>query len=166
MFVSIEDFIKTWEDESASTLKLFGMIDERRFHEQLAPNVRSCARLAFHITETIGEMMEKTGLHIDGYEEGNDIFWTKAELISTYQSYSDSLIRKLRMEWKDEDLHKKDMMYGEEWRRGTTLDVLMRHQTHHRGEMIVVMRLLGMKVFGIYGPAQEEWAAMGMQPML
>ncbi len=38
------------------------------------------------------------------------------------------------------------------------------HSIHHRAQMIVVMRMLGLSVPGIYGPAREEWAAYGMQP--
>ena len=48
--------------------------------------------------------------------------------------------------------------------KGSTLDVLIRHQSHHRGALLVVMRLLEMPVFGIYGPANEEWSQMGMTP--
>ena len=35
-------------------------------------------------------------------------------------------------------------------------------EAHHRGQMTVLMRQAGLTVPGIYGPAQEEWAAMGM----
>ena len=41
---------------------------------------------------------------------------------------------------------------------------LVRHQAHHRAQMTVLMRQAGLAVPGIYGPAREEWAAMGMEP--
>jgi len=53
-------------------------------------------------------------------------------------------------------------MYGEMWNRGTTLGVIITHQIHHRAQLTVVMRLLGLKVPGIYGPAKEEWKNFGM----
>jgi uncharacterized damage-inducible protein DinB len=55
-------------------------------------------------------------------------------------------------------------MYGEKWKRGTTLGVLAMHQAHHRGQATVLMRQAGLKVPGVYGPAREEWSAMGMTP--
>ncbi len=55
-------------------------------------------------------------------------------------------------------------MYGEKWTRGVTLQVLVNHQIHHRAQMTVVMRLLGLGVPGVYGPAKEEWSSYGMQP--
>jgi uncharacterized damage-inducible protein DinB len=53
-------------------------------------------------------------------------------------------------------------MYGEKWKRGVTLTVLVTHQAHHRGQMTVLMRQAGLRVTGVYGPAREEWAGMGM----
>ena len=55
-------------------------------------------------------------------------------------------------------------MYGESWKRGFTLDVLVRHQTHHRGQMTVLMRQAGLRVPGVCGPAREDWAAYGQSP--
>lgn len=164
MIRKLDDFCKEWQYESEMTLKLFALLDEHKFHEQVHPQVRTCARLAFHITNTIGEMMEHTGLKVEGYHEEDDIYWTKKELIEAYTQFSGSLLEQVKKSWTDADLEKKDQMYGEEWKRGTTLAVLLRHQTHHRGELIVLMRILGMKVIGVYGPASEEWAAMGMAP--
>jgi uncharacterized damage-inducible protein DinB len=53
-------------------------------------------------------------------------------------------------------------MYGDEWPRGQALSALVLHQAHHRGQMTVLMRQAGLPVVGVYGPAREEWAAMGM----
>jgi uncharacterized damage-inducible protein DinB len=55
-------------------------------------------------------------------------------------------------------------MYGEKWKRSATLLALIRHEIHHRGEMIALMRLAGLAVPGIYGPTREEWAQWGMEP--
>ena len=46
-----------------------------------------------------------------------------------------------------------------------TLFYLIAHQTHHRGQMTVLMRQAGLRVPGIYGPAKEEWAAFGAPAM-
>ena len=59
----------------------------------------------------------------------------------------------------------EDDMYGQKWKRGLTLGILITHQIHHRGQMTVLMRQAELKVPGIYGPAYEEWAALGVPPM-
>ena len=56
-------------------------------------------------------------------------------------------------------------MYGETWKRGVALEMLIRHEAHHRGQMTVLMRQAGLPVHGVYGPSREEWTAMGMEPL-
>ena len=70
----------------------------------------------------------------------------------------------MRAKWSDASLAVEDEMYGQKWARALTLAILVAHQTHHRGQMTVLMRQAGLKVPGFYGPAKEEWAAMGMKP--
>jgi len=56
-------------------------------------------------------------------------------------------------------------MYGQEWMNAFSLWVEVGHQIHHRGQMTGLMRQAGLKIPGLYGPAREEWEAMGMKPM-
>ncbi len=51
----------------------------------------------------------------------------------------------------------EDDRYGDKWSRGKTLGMLVTHQIHHHGQLTVVMRLAGLKVPGVHGPAKEEW---------
>ena len=62
-------------------------------------------------------------------------------------------------------MNTEDEMYGEKWNRGTTLQILIKHQAHHRGQLTVLMRMAGLKVHGVYGPSKEEWIAYGMPAM-
>jgi uncharacterized damage-inducible protein DinB len=66
--------------------------------------------------------------------------------------------------WTDATLEVEDDMYGERWPRGLTLQALIVHQAHHRGQMTVLMRQAGLRVPGVYGPSREEWTAYGMPP--
>jgi uncharacterized damage-inducible protein DinB len=40
------------------------------------------------------------------------------------------------------------------------LDKLIRHQIHHRGQITILMRQAGLAAPGVYGPNEEETAAM------
>ncbi len=42
---------------------------------------------------------------------------------------------------------------------------LITHQAHHRGQMTVLMRLVGLKVPGVYRPSKDEWVSFGMPAM-
>lgn len=164
MYRHIEDFISNWKYESANTLKLFRLLTHDVMDKQLHERVRTAGFLAWHVTHTLKEMMERTGLHIEGTDQENYNGETPEQICAAYQGASDSLVKELK-KWTDADLEQEDEMYGDKWKRGVTLHILIAHQAHHRGELVVIMRMLGLPVVGMYGPAYEEWLAYGMQPL-
>lgn len=164
MFRQIDDFAKQWGDERDMTLMVFRALTDASLAQQPAPGVRTLGRLAWHITQSVGEMMGRVGFSPDAPAEDAPIPATAAEIVSAYERASASLVEQLPARWSDADLLQEHEMYGERWANGLTLEILIRHQAHHRAQMTVVMRLLGLRVPGVYGPAQEQWAEYGMQP--
>lgn len=164
MFRRLTDFSKTWEYESEATLKLLRMLTDTSLAQAVGPQGRTLGRLAWHVTLTIGEMMRQTGLEVQGPAEDAPVPAHAAEIAATYEKVAAALDDEIRLDWSDKSLESEDDMYGQRWKRGETLQALIAHQAHHRGQMTVLMRQAGLVVPGIYGPAREEWAGMGMEP--
>ena len=162
MYYKIRDFVNDWKNESEATLKVFKNLNDESLNKKFHDNIRTPGRIAWHITGAIPEMMNRTGLHISGPEQNSSIPESVEVICEEYQNSSDSLIAAVSLNWTDECLTDKVNMYGEEWEKGMILSILIVHQIHHRAQLIVLMRLAGLKVPGIYGPAKEEWAEMGM----
>lgn len=164
MYTSLEAFLITWGYESASTQKLMDVLTDASLPQPVHEGGRTLGRLAWHIAQTIPEMMSKTGLHVTGVDEHAPAPSSAAVIAQAYRDASASLVEQLRAHWTDATLLEQDNMYGEQWARGLTLSILVNHQTHHRGQMTVLMRQAGLTVPGVYGPAKEEWAQIGMEP--
>jgi uncharacterized damage-inducible protein DinB len=162
MIRTIDDFIYRWPEESEATLKVFGNLTDDTLNQAI-PGGRSLLRLANHIIETATEFPNKLGLHV---EEEHAAYTSVAELINEYKRVSDQLVTAVSNNWDDAILEEETNMYGEPWKNGFSLWVLMAHQTHHRAQMTVLMRFAGLKVPGVYGPSKEEWAAYSMLPQL
>lgn len=162
MYRSIEDFIKDWEAESLGSAKIFSTITESTRKTLTHPDVRSLERLSWHLTQTITEMGNRAGLFNEDELEHSAIPSTLQEVVETYNRYAEALVKAVRSKWTDSSLLDKVEMYGESWEKGKILRVLISHQTHHRGQMTVIMRILGLPVPGLYGPSKEEWAEFGM----
>ena len=162
MINSLQEFIQTWTFESASTLKLLRQLTDQSLHQEVYPGGRTLGRLANHVVETLTELPSKLQL---GITEEHPHFTTAAELVSNYERCSAQLIDAIKNKWTNADLLVKNMMYGEEWANAFSLQVLILHQAHHRGQMTVLMRQAGLVVPGVYGPAREEWVAMGSPEM-
>ena len=162
MFTTIADFDQTWSHESEATLKLLRVLTDASLAQAVEPQGRTLGRLAWHVATTIGEMMGRTGLKLSGPAYHSMPPAAAAGIVSAYQQSSESLREQIKRDWTDATLGVADDMYGEQWKRALTLQILVSHQTHHRGQMTVLMRQAGLKVPGVYGPAREEWAAYGM----
>jgi uncharacterized damage-inducible protein DinB len=108
--------------------------------------------------------MERTGLHLSGPAPDAPVPSSARAIADSYEEASGSLTETVKREWTDETLKIEHEMYGEKWSRGFTLECLINHQIHHRGQMSILMRQAGLKVYGVYGPAREEWAAFGAAP--
>jgi uncharacterized damage-inducible protein DinB len=165
MYRKIEDFLTDWKYESESTLSVFTNINNDVLNKKDNENVRSIAVLAWHITITLNEMMNKAGLKVEGPSEHSKPPGTIQEIIFAYKNSAASVSDQVKHNWSDIQLSDEMPMYGERWKKGVILSILIKHQAHHRGQLTVLMRLAGAKVPGVYGPSKEEWAQMNLPAM-
>ena len=164
MYRRLDDFSKAWDGETDATLKVFRQLTDASLGQQVTADGRSLGFIAWHITASIAEMLNRTGLSVEGpvHEEPPA---TAAAIVEAYGKAARSAAEQVRSRWTDATLDETREMYGEQWTVGFTLAALVGHQTHHRGQMTVLMRQAGLPVPGVYGPSREEWSAMGMPAM-
>ena len=166
MYRTVADFLSDWTQESQSTLKVMRALTDASLAQQVTNDGRSLGRLAWHVTGSIAEMLTHAGIGLSGLpSEETPIPSSAAHIADEYERAAAAAAKRIAVEWTDADLPGEVPMYGERWTRAFVLAVLVRHQAHHRGQMTVLMRQAGLAVPGVYGPAREEWAAMGMPPM-
>jgi uncharacterized damage-inducible protein DinB len=167
MFRRIDDFLETWADESKKTLAALHAVPTEKLGHSGSPATRSLGRLGWHLVESCVELPAHLGLAVEGPRIGGNGFVadpvpaTSEELAAAWERTAGSLAEKVRG-WTDADLDSVDELYGEKWRRGFSLWVLVAHQTHHRGQMTVLMREAGLTPPELYGPTAERWAAYGL----
>ncbi len=163
MYRSITDFITDWQYEREATLKIMNLLTDETVNKTIHENVRSLERLAWHLTQTMTEMGHKAGLFDTDLLEQVPTPGSAVAMAACYQDYSERLAKAVHTRWTDSRLEDQVEMYGDSWTKGTVLRILINHQSHHRGQMTVIMRLLGLPVPGLYGPSKEEWAEFGME---
>jgi uncharacterized damage-inducible protein DinB len=164
MFRHLSDFFETWSYERSATEKIFSALTNQVLSNKENENVRTLGRLAGHIVETLKEMPKRAGLSIEYHDEILR-YDNVEEILLNYKKTCDELETKIKLQWNDGMLTNKVEMYGDEWKLGQVLFTLITHQAHHRAQMTVLIRLVGLKVPGIYGPSKEEWATFGMPAM-
>jgi len=162
MYYKISDFMNDWNNESEATLKLFRTLTDKSLSQKVWEEGRTLGELAWHITTSVGEMLDKTGLKNELPQQMENIPTVANEIVVNYEKAFAFVKETIPAKWNDETLQEEINMYGENWKNGLTLKILINHQIHHRGQLTVLMRQAGLKVPGIYGPAKEEWTAYGM----
>jgi uncharacterized damage-inducible protein DinB len=164
VYRTIEDFLAHWKEESEGAAKIYAALTDASLSQPVAEGHRTLGKIAWHVVTSIPEMMSKTGLPVTSAEEDGPMPATAAEIAAAYTAVAAELGAVLGERWTDADLEVEDEMYGMSWRRAYTIKALVEHQIHHVGQMTVLMRQAGLTVPGIYGPSQEEWAQLGMEP--
>ncbi len=164
MFTTLDAFQAAWRMESDATSRLLHALTDASLAQAVTPEGRTIGRLGWHLAQTIPEMMGRTGLRLDGPGEHQPPPPTASAIAAAYDAAAASLAAQVAAGWTDATLAESDDMYGERWPRGATLAALIAHQTHHRGQLTVLMRQAGLPMIGVYGPTREEWAVMGAAP--
>jgi uncharacterized damage-inducible protein DinB len=162
MYRKIFDFLSYWSFESEATLKIFNALTNNSLNQKVTPDGRSLGQIAWHITQSMPQMLGKAGLEMEGINQNSPVPENTEEIISEYKRLSTKVDEQVKANWNDEALNDEIDMYGQKWKKGKILASLISHQAHHRAQMTVLMRQAGLKVPGIYGPSKEEWALMGM----
>lgn len=161
MFRTIKDFRSAWKHEVEMTGKVLSNLTDASLEQKVTPEGRTLGFIGWHLLQTYQEMLTLVGLEIDAPQPETECPTTAAEIAAAHEKASRSVRDEIAAKWTDETLLQTDQMYGETWSRGLTLFLLITHEAHHRGQMTVLMRQAGLTVPGVYGPAKEEWTAIG-----
>lgn len=164
MIRTIADFEHVWSGEIERTQKVFKHLTNDALTRVVHPDVRTLGRLAWHIVTAIPKLASKMALRTAGPQEHDPIPQTAKAIFTGYNDAAISLLEEIKKQWADDTLNVVEAMYGQQWKRSMSLHSLVLHQAHHRGEMIVLMRMCGLAVPEVYGPTREAWAQWGMQP--
>jgi uncharacterized damage-inducible protein DinB len=163
MFRTIDDFVSVFNDEADSTRQMFAVMTDESLQQAINNDHRTVGRLAWHLAQTIPEMLGRVGLKCAGPDEHAPVPNNAEAIQEAYDAAAKSVPGAIKAaKWTDAILNEKRPMYGgEEWTIGFTLRVLILHQVHHRAQMGVLLRQAGVKIPGLYGPVKEDWAAFG-----
>jgi uncharacterized damage-inducible protein DinB len=164
MFLTIKDFVASWTNESSATQRVMNALTDISLQQEITPNHRKLGQLAWHLVTTIHEMPSRTGLQFLEPEGGELAPASAAVIAESYKITSQALVDAIVTQWTDGNLAESSNMYGEIWDNGLTLNTLITHEIHHRGQMTVLMRQAGLTVPDLYGPTRDNWLEWGMEP--
>lgn len=159
----IKTFIAVWEHEHQITLKVLRALPEAQFHFKAHDNFFSAGELAWHLVKIEdyfgrGIFLEKIVLNPNRPAPPK----TVAEIIA-YAEREHPLIVAAWQTLDDEALRHKipfarpdGKVLMELPRMAFLQTAMMSHVIHHRGQLALMLKMMGAKVPSIYGPSGDE----------
>ena len=162
MYRSIDEFVSDWQYEGAATLKVLEVLTDESLKQAVSDTrPRTLGDLAWHLVGALVHILGSAGLRIDGPDVQRPMPSSAAEIAESYRAMSTAVTSALREQWTDDKLSESLRLFGAlEMTHAGVLNMVVRHQIHHRGQMTILMRQAGLVPPGIYGPNEEEGAAI------
>jgi uncharacterized damage-inducible protein DinB len=160
MFHTIEEFLQEWNQEAAGSERILNHLTDASLPQQIAENHFTLGELGWHIANSIPVFAGQLGIEVPYPGDYKEVPTQASVIAEGYAKTNRAFVEALRSSWNDADIAQVRQVFGREMANGVTLRMLIQHQTHHRGQMTVLMRQAGLTVPGLYGPSREEYAEM------
>lgn len=164
MFTRIEDFALEWTGEAELTASVLDLLTDASLGQEVIEGRRTLGQIAWHLVHSL-HYMTNLGLVFDAPSGGEEAPASAALIASEYRRISSDLLHAVRTQWNDGTLFESVVINKEAWLNGSSLRYSIMHQSHHRGQMTVLMRQAGLQLPNVYGPTYETWIEKGVTPL-
>ncbi|KRG13792.1 damage-inducible protein DinB [Lederbergia galactosidilytica] len=154
MYRKVEDFIEDWSASAEGTLAVFKAMTNDKLEHSIVEDHSTLGWLAWHLVGAAGAFGHFAGLKIEAPQHDQPVPKDVAEIVEAYEK----VIQSYKIEGPkltDESLLEEVNSFVGPVLRGKLLRSLIDHQTHHRGQMTVLLRQAGLPVPGVMGPTKE-----------
>lgn len=162
MYRKINDFRLDWLASVGKTKQVIDAITDETMNQSIEEGHNTLASITWHLTQSafgIGRMLEVPVKPPEVEEQPQ----TAEDLLKHYHNTAESLELGVLQHLKDDMLEDQVHFAGEDMAKGQLLRMIVDHQTHHVGQMTVLLRQAGLKVPGIMGPTKEDIEARRAQ---
>ncbi|WP_062107401.1 DinB family protein [Bacillus niameyensis] len=154
MYRKVEDFLEDWSVSADGTLRVIQAITNEKLDQSIVEGHNSLGWLAWHLVGAAGAFGHFAGLQIPGPTQDQPVPTDVAEIVQAYEKVI-AAFKSEAPKLTDDSLLEEVTGFVGPAPRGKLLRGLIDHQTHHRGQMTVLLRQAGLPVPGIMGPTKE-----------
>jgi uncharacterized damage-inducible protein DinB len=156
-------FLNVWDHESQKTLSLLKCLPRDQYDFRPDPGGRSLGELAWHLAEGdayITHGIERGQFDFGVKPAGIERPRTIEELAPAYERiHRDAVERVKKLTLDDLDRPIEFFALGPLAIRDLLWSLVLMHNIHHRGQLVLMCRLAGGTPVGVFGPTREEMAA-------
>ena len=154
MYRQVNDFLKEWSVAAKGTVQVMQAMTDEKLDQSIVDGHSSLGWLSWHLVGATGFFSSLAGLQVPMIQQDAPVPSSVAEIVAAYENVVKS-VNEEAAKLSDEDLLEEVKGFNGPVTRGELLRTLIDHQTHHRGQMTVLLRQAGLQVPGIMGPTKE-----------
>jgi len=160
MFTRVTDFLTDYREEAREAQKNWDALTDESLQQRAGEGLLSIGEQLWHLASVWHYVFIDELKLWPGEKFSEKPPETAAGLADFYREAAEKATGWIEQNWGDDDLAAELELWGMKMTRGKLLWELIKHEAHHRGQIVTLMRLAGLPVHGIYGPSKEEAAAM------
>lgn len=158
MYRVVEDFLKDWHANAGGTLSVFKAMTDDKLSFSIVEGHNSLGWLAWHLTGAAGSIAKHViGLDVPCPKRDEPVPGSVVEITHRYEIIANAILKEAE-KLTEEDLLVEVQGFTGLTTKGKMLNTLIEHQTHHRGQMTVLLRQAGLTVPPVEGPTKEMMA--------
>ena len=154
MYRQVDDFLNEWTNAANGTAQVLKVMTDETLSQSIVEGHNSLGWLGWHLVGAAGYFSYLAGLTVPMIRQEDPVPTNASEIVATYEKTANS-IKEEAAKLSNEDLLEEVKGFNGPITRGALLRALIDHQTHHRGQMTVLLRQAGLPVPGVLGPTKE-----------
>ncbi|MCJ8011022.1 DinB family protein [Paenibacillus sp. KQZ6P-2] len=159
MYRTVQDFVNEWSHAAVGTIKVLEAMSDEKLGQSIVEGHSSLGWLGWHLTTSPMFFAGMAGLSMEPVGDPKAIPTQASEIVTGYKTMAERL-KNAAETLTDEQMVESVDTFAGPTPRGAVLRMLIDHQTHHRGQMTVLLRQAGLTVPGVIGPTREEQMKM------
>lgn len=156
MYRTVNDFLMDWEKSADGTFKVLESLRDDKLNQAIVEGHSTLGWLGWHLTTSVSFFAKLVGLSVHIPGNPKNVPEKAQKIVEAYKLAAEELKEQCRVKLTDKKLLEEVEGFGAPTPRGAILRTLIDHQTHHRGQMTVLLRQAGLPVPGVMGPTKEE----------
>lgn len=155
MYRKVEDFILDWNNSVTGTVSVFNAMTDNKLDQAIVEGHSTLGWLAWHLTNAPVFLSKFVGLEIPPVGNPQEVPTSVKAIVEAYETMAKALSNAVS-DMSDDALLEEVAAFGGTATRSLILRKIVDHQTHHRGQMTVLLRQAGLPVPGVMGPTKEQ----------
>lgn len=156
MYRTVNDFIADWSVAAEGTLRVLQSLSDEKLDQAIVEGHSTLGWLGWHLATCPAFFAGLVGLDVNSAIEEKKEQVKVIDIVETYKRTVEAVKSEAESNLTDEKLVEKIESFAGETTRGALLRGLIDHQTHHRGQMTVLLRQAELPVPGVMGPTKEQ----------